>query len=171
MESDQISKDATESWIPELSDAEMFKAGQWTDEEMKNVVAQLSRKCDIPIDFNPKVRGYISYFQNRGRNTMTTWLKRSGRYLPMIRDIFAEEQIPLDLAYLCFNESSLNPKAVSPAHAVASGSFWLQRRRLWLKRTAWVDERRDPVKSTAPRRTICAEYPVCMMTGILCTRV
>lgn len=149
MESDQISKDVSESLVPALTDAELFKAGQWTDEELKNIVAQISKKCDIPIDFNARVRGYIYYFQTRGRRTMTTWLQRSGRYLPMIRDIFAEENIPLDLAYLCFNESGLNPKAVSPVGAAGLWQFMPATGADYgLKRTAWVDERRDPEKAT-----------------------
>ncbi len=148
-ESDQISEDASEPWLPELTDAEKFKAGQWTDEEMKTLVAKISRTCDIPIDFNPKVRDFIYYFQNRGRKTMTTWLQRSGRYLPMMRGIFAEENLPLDLAYLCFNESGLNPKAVSRARAVGLWQFMPATGADYgLKRTRWVDERCDPVKST-----------------------
>lgn len=148
-DSEQISEEASEPWLSEFTDTEKFKAGQWTDGELKELVAKISRKCDIPIDFNAKVRDFIYYFQNRGRPTMTTWLKRSGRYLPMIREIFMEEDLPLDLAYLCFNESGLNPKAVSRARAVGLWQFMPATGADYgLKRTKWVDERCDPVKST-----------------------
>ncbi|MHB9030709.1 MAG: lytic transglycosylase domain-containing protein [Candidatus Latescibacterota bacterium] len=149
MESEQISQEDPESWIPDLSDVEQFKSGQWSDEELKTIVNKISRKCDVPIDYNEKVRNSISYFQNSGRKYMTLWLQRSGRYLPMIQEIFAEEGLPLDLAYLSMIESGLNPKAVSPARAVGLWQFIYTTGKLYgLERNEWYDERRDPLKST-----------------------
>lgn len=149
MESEQIAQEDPESWIPDLSNAEQFKSGQWSDEELKSIVNKISRKCDVPIDFNPKVRNSIYYFQNQGRKFMTNWLRRSGRYLPMIQEVFAEEGLPLDLAYLSMVESGLNPRAVSPARAVGLWQFIYTTGKIYgLERNEWMDERRDPIKST-----------------------
>ncbi len=149
MESDQISQEDPESWIPDLSDVEQFKSGQWSDEELKIIVNKISRKCDVPIDFNAKVRNSIYYFQNQGRKFMTTWLRRSGRYFPMIQETFASEGLPSDLACLSMIESGLNPLAVSPARCVGLWQFFYATGKLYgLERNEWFDERRDPVKST-----------------------
>ena len=149
MESEQISQEDPESWIPDLSNAEQFKSGQWSDEELKSIVNKISRKCDVPIDFNSKVRNSIYYFQNQGRKFMTNWLRRSGRYFPMIQEVFVNEGLPADLAYLCMIESGLNPLAVSPARAVGLWQFIYTTGKIYgLERNEWYDERRDPVKST-----------------------
>lgn len=149
MESDQIAQEDPESWIPDLSDAEQFKSGQWSDEELKTIVNKISRKCDVPIDFNPKVRNSIYYFQNQGRKFMTNWLRKSGRYFPMMQNTFAEEGLPGDLACLSMIESGLNPLAVSPARCVGLWQFFYATGKLYgLERNEWYDERRDPVKST-----------------------
>ncbi len=149
MDSDQISQEDPESWIPDLSDAEQFKSGQWSDEELKSIVNKISRKCDIPIDYNEKVRNSISYFQNSGRKHMTLWLQRSGRYIPMMQKEFEEAGVPLDLAYLSMIESGLNPRAVSSARCVGLWQFFYTTGKMYgLERNEWYDERRDPVKST-----------------------
>ena len=79
MESEQISQEDPESWIPNVSDAEQFKSGQWTYEELKSIVNKISRKSDVPIDFNERVRNMIYFFQTRGRDVMTKWQKQIGR--------------------------------------------------------------------------------------------
>jgi membrane-bound lytic murein transglycosylase D len=149
MESEQISQEDPESWIPDLADAEQFKSGQWTYEELNAIVKKISRKCDIPIDFNERVRNMIYFFQTRGRDVMTKWQKRSSRYMPMFQEIFVKEGLPADLAYLSMVESGLNPTVVSRARAVGLWQFIYTTGKLYgLERNEWIDERRDPVKST-----------------------
>lgn len=149
MESAQIAQEDPEVWIPDLSNAEQFKSGQWSDEELRTIVNKIAQKCDVPIDYNDKVRNSISYFQNNGRKVMTNWLRRSGRYMPLIQATFTEEGLPLDLGYLCMIESGLNPRATSPARAVGLWQFIYTTGKLYgLERNEWYDERRDPVKST-----------------------
>ncbi len=149
MESDQISQEDPESWLPDVSDAEQFKSGQWTYEELKSIVNKISRKSDVPIDFNERVRNMIYFFQTRGRDVMTKWQKRSGRYIPMMQDVFAKEGLPVDLVYLSMIESGLNPTAISRARAVGLWQFIYTTGKLYgLERNEWMDERRDPVKST-----------------------
>lgn len=149
MESEQISQEDPESWIPNVSDAEQFKSGQWTYEELKSIVNKISRKSDVPIDFNERVRNMIYFFQTRGRDVMTRWQKRSGRYIPMMQEVFLKEGLPADLVYLSMIESGLNPAAVSRARAVGLWQFIYTTGKLYgLERNEWMDERRDPVKST-----------------------
>jgi membrane-bound lytic murein transglycosylase D len=67
----------------------------------------------------------------------------------MIRSIFEEESVPLDLGYLAMVESGLNPRARSWAEARGLWQFIGSTGRQYkLRQTWWLDERLDPVKST-----------------------
>ncbi|MFQ5580505.1 MAG: LysM peptidoglycan-binding domain-containing protein [Nitrospiria bacterium] len=104
---------------------------------------------DIPIIQNKYVDKYIALFQTRLRENFNKWLVRSGRYVPMMRKILHEYGLPQDLVYLALIESGFNPKAFSRARA--SGPWQFIRgtgRKYGLKINRWIDERRDPVKST-----------------------
>ena len=112
-------------------------------------IHQLSGKCDVPIDANPKVAASIHFFQTRGKKTFAAWTKRSGRYRRLILDALRAEGLPEDLFYIAMIESGFNPRARSRAHAVGLWQFMESTGRLeGLHRTHWVDERRDPAKST-----------------------
>ena len=148
-ESAEIAQEDPESWIPDLSNFEQFKSGQWSYEELKTIVNKISRKSDVPIDYNEKVRDWIFYFQTKGHDVMARWQSRSGRYIPMMQKIFAEEDLPVDLVYLSMIESGMNPRAVSRARAVGLWQFIYTTGKLYgLERNEWMDERRDPIKST-----------------------
>ena len=115
----------------------------------EQIIAEIVAGSDLPIDPNRRVRQGIRYFRTTGRKTFRIWLKRSGRYFPMIRKIFEEEGVPLDLVYLAMVESGLNPKARSWAEARGLWLFIGSTGRMYkLKQTWWLDERLDPVKST-----------------------
>jgi len=104
---------------------------------------------DIPIIQNKAVDKYILLFQTRLREHFEKWLTRSGRYVPMMREILHEHKLPRDLVYMALIESGFNPKAFSRARA--SGPWQFIRGtglKYGLKINRWVDERRDPVKST-----------------------
>ncbi len=104
---------------------------------------------DIPIVINKEVQESIDYFQSQVPKRFALWLSRSGRYLPMMRGILRQYGLPEDLAYLAMIESGFSCQAYSRAHAVGPWQFIQGTgRRYNLKINYWVDERRDPVKST-----------------------
>jgi membrane-bound lytic murein transglycosylase D len=104
---------------------------------------------DIPIVMNDRVKKSIVYFQTVARDAFAKYLSRSARYAPMMKRILAEYGLPQDLIYLCLVESGFNPRAYSWARAVGLWQFISSTGRLYgLKRNWWIDERRDPVKST-----------------------
>jgi membrane-bound lytic murein transglycosylase D len=112
-------------------------------------IHRLRQHCDVPIDANARVAASIHFFQTRGRETYATWLKRSGRYRAMILNILKEEGVPQDLFYIAMIESGFNPRAYSRAQAVGLWQFIESTGKLeGLDRNHWIDERRDPVKST-----------------------
>jgi len=104
---------------------------------------------DFPVVQNAKVQYFIDYYTGPGRKVFTRWLERSTRYVPMMREIFREEGLPQDLAYLAMVESGFNPRAYSWAHAVGPWQFISSTGRLFgLKSDWWHDERRDYEKAT-----------------------
>jgi membrane-bound lytic murein transglycosylase D len=104
---------------------------------------------DISVVENEKVRYFIDYYANRGSRGFRRWLERSGRYLPMMQAIFAEEGLPRDLTYLAMIESGFNEKACSRANAVGPWQFMAGTGKMYgLQNEWWRDERRDPIKST-----------------------
>jgi membrane-bound lytic murein transglycosylase D len=98
---------------------------------------------------HPKVRYYVNYFSKSGRSNFAKILARSGRYLPMISRVLREEGLPDELAYLALIESSFVTNAVSVHGATGLWQFLPGTARTYrLRIDGWVDERRDPVKST-----------------------
>jgi membrane-bound lytic murein transglycosylase D len=104
---------------------------------------------DLPLTLNSKVNYFINFFQNRGRNSFAKWLSRSERYIPIMKEILRKEGMPEDLVYLAMIESGFTPHAVSVANAVGPWQFISGTgKRYDLKINDWIDERRDPIKST-----------------------
>ncbi|MFQ5745700.1 MAG: LysM peptidoglycan-binding domain-containing protein [Gemmatimonadota bacterium] len=106
-------------------------------------------RYEIPLEINDSVDRWIDYFQHRVPDRFATYLTRAGRYESMIRSKLREARLPGDLLYLAMIESGMNPSAYSRAHAVGMWQFISgTARRYDLEVSYWVDERRDPIKST-----------------------
>jgi membrane-bound lytic murein transglycosylase D len=105
---------------------------------------------DIPIEINAEVQAYIELFTTKKREQIAEALERSGRYLPLMRQIFIEKALPEDLVNLAYIESAFKLYAYSRARAVGIWQFMKgTAHKYGLKVDWWVDERRDPVKATA----------------------
>ena len=103
--------------------------------------------ADLPIILNVPVQKYLHAFAN-SKNFQAS-LARSGRYLPMMRRIFAEHGLPQGLIYIALVESGFSPYARSPKDAVGIWQFIEgTARRYGLQVNDRVDERQDPEKST-----------------------
>lgn len=106
-------------------------------------------KSSIPLVMNDRVEYWISYFQGKGRPHFERYLRRSGKYVPMMRRILREEGMPEDLIYLAMIESGFNTQAYSHAKATGAWQFISSTgRRYGLDADQWHDERRDPEKAT-----------------------
>ena len=104
---------------------------------------------DIPIPQNDRVLGYVEAFQGRLRNFLTDGLTRGAEYLPMIHEVFREEGLPLDLAYVPLVESAFKPTALSRASARGVWQFMRATgRENGLQHDWYIDERADPEKAT-----------------------
>ena len=111
---------------------------------------QSKKNVNFSFTLNPLIQQYINYYQGpRGRATMENGLRRSGQYMKMVRRIFAEEGVPLDITWLGQVESSWKPRAVSWASASGLWQFVPSTgRRYNLRQTAYIDERNSFEQST-----------------------
>jgi len=98
---------------------------------------------------HPRVDDFLAQFQTRWRDSFSVALSRSGRYVPRMSSILEKEGVPPELVYLPLIESGFKISARSPAGAVGPWQFIPGTgRRYGLRIDRYVDERRDPIKST-----------------------
>lgn len=114
------------------------------------VLADLANAVpDIPIPLNDRVLHYVELFQGRLRGHLQAGLDRATRYLPMIHQVFLEQGVPLDLAYVPLIESAFKPTALSRASARGMWQFMRGTAGdMGLKQDWYIDERADPEKAT-----------------------
>ncbi|MFZ6017007.1 MAG: transglycosylase SLT domain-containing protein [Nitrospirota bacterium] len=95
------------------------------------------------------VKKNIWFFTERIREKFSLWLSRSGKYLELMKGILKEKDVPEEIVFLPLIESGFNPYAYSPKRAVGYWQFIASTaKRYGLEINWWMDERRDPVKST-----------------------
>ncbi len=104
---------------------------------------------DIPIVINARVEQFIECFQTTARDRFVVWLGRSQKYIPLMKNLFKAHGLPEDLVYIAFIESGFDPYAYSRSKASGPWQFiYWTGKRYGLRVNWWVDERRDPEKST-----------------------
>ncbi len=104
---------------------------------------------NIPVVIDQTVQSHIHFFNTSIRNRFEQWLLRFSRYRPLVETIFAEFDLPSDLVNLSLVESGFNPYAYSRAKATGPWQFMKGTGHLYgLRIDQYVDERRDPIKST-----------------------
>ncbi len=112
-------------------------------------IAQVKDRYDIPMEMQPLVGEYVQFFQGPGRKWFRRWMSRSTRYIPAMEPILEAQGLPKDTVYLAMIESGFSAHAYSWARASGPWQFIPGTARLYgLKQDFWVDERRDPEKST-----------------------
>lgn len=117
--------------------------------EADDSVLHAPAQYEIEAQMNPEVERWITYYTTTGRATFERWWKRSGLYMDLFQTTLRREGVPPDLAHLVFVESGFNVHARSYAAAVGPWQFLSSTGRLFgLTVNKWIDERRDPEKST-----------------------
>lgn len=110
---------------------------------------QAKNALDFNFTINPLIQQYINFYQGRGRSTMESGLRKSGRYMKIARETFRRVGVPEDITWLGQVESAWQTRAVSSA--AASGLWQFVRStgaQYNLRQTAWVDERNGIEKPT-----------------------
>jgi len=112
-------------------------------------MAELNGKTPIELQYNSHVRRYIDLYSNKRRNDVSKMLGLSKLYFPIFEEQLDKYGLPLELKYLAIVESALNPNACSSSGATGLWQFMFNASKMFnLEINSYVDERRDPHKST-----------------------
>jgi membrane-bound lytic murein transglycosylase D len=96
-----------------------------------------------------RVEHFVKVFSTTARGWFEKSLQRQARYGALIAQKLREGGLPEDMTYLALIESWYDPHAYSSAAAVGMWQFMAGTARgSGLRVDWWVDERRDPVRST-----------------------
>lgn len=113
--------------------------------------ANILRHLDIDASFitNPLFADFKTELENQHSKTLIDSMKNFSQIAPMIRKVLEQEVVPEEILYLAMVESGFKTHSVSNAKAVGIWQFMEPTaKNLGLRIDAYVDERRDPVKST-----------------------
>lgn len=113
-------------------------------------IDRLSRiPTTIEMPFNKIVRRYIDVYAGKNRTKVAYMLGAANFYMPIFEEALDAYQMPLELKYLPIIESALNPTAKSRVGASGLWQFMYSTGRIYgLTSNTYIDERRDPIKST-----------------------
>jgi len=104
-------------------------------------------RIQIPIH-EPLIKKYIRFYQGEGRRTFSAGMEKAKKYLPQMMEILESNGVPGEMVWIVFVESRFEKHASYRG----AGGYWQMlastARSLGLRVDRWVDERRDPIKST-----------------------
>lgn len=102
-----------------------------------------------PYESHQRVEYFVSRFSGPLKESFEIALERQSRYAPMILERLRAGGLPEDMIFLSLIESWYDRDAYSVAAAVGMWQFMTATARgVGLRVDWWVDERRDPVRST-----------------------
>lgn len=116
-----------------------------------SVYIQRLQSIESPLEFpfNSKVKAYIELYTQKKREQVEIMLGLSEYYFPMFEEALDAAGLPLELKYVPIIESALNPRAFSRAGASGLWQFMYGTGKMYgLQVDSYVDDRRDPEKST-----------------------
>lgn len=112
-------------------------------------IAEMNAVSPVKLDYNDDVRRYIELYTGKRKNDFARIIGLAELYFPIFDEYLDRYNLPLELKYLTIVESSLNPLATSSSGAAGLWQFLFNTSDLFdLTVNSYVDERRDPYKST-----------------------
>lgn len=152
-------------WMKELTsldiyddlskDIQTINSDVTVDEELptellKQRLQAMNEKSPFNIEYNQGLENIIKSFLKNRKKSFSRLMALSEYYFPIFEESFSRHNIPLEIKYLAVVESALNPKAVSKMGATGLWQFMYGTGKQYaLKIDSYVDERSDPMKSTA----------------------
>ena len=146
------------TWTTEVSTRDVAqRAAEVFGDSMSGAAPKVSEEAEPTWDMDvrayetqDRVAYYVNMFSGRSRERIADRLERGTRYEPMIRAKMKAGGLPEDMYYLALVESGFDPHAYSKAAAVGMWQFMTSTARdMGMRVDWWVDERRDPVRSTS----------------------
>lgn len=123
-------------------------------ETVRREIVPAAAAFDLPTHEHENIDFFVDYLIGKQHDRTHLWLERIGKYGPMIQQELRARGMPQDLLYLTMIESGFDPNAYSSADAAGLWQFIEETgERYGLEVSTYVDERRDPVKSTAAALT------------------
>ncbi|MEJ5173615.1 MAG: transglycosylase SLT domain-containing protein [Hydrogenothermaceae bacterium] len=118
-------------------------------QEDKSFLLKEAYSLNIKIPEDEDIEYFLNYYTTTKKYFTESAFNRANYFLPMVRRVFREEGLPEELAYLAIVESGFNPYATSPSNAAGIWQFIPSTgKRFGLRIDDYIDERRDPYKST-----------------------
>ena len=106
----------------------------------------LDSRSPLDLAWNPVVHSRIAFYASKRKKHLGTML---GRATFLFEETLDRHGLPLELKYLAVVESGLNPMARSHAGARGLWQFmYATAKYQGLRIDSYIDERRDPVRST-----------------------
>ena len=152
-------------WIKELTDLDLYNDitndienlnidekvdYELSTELLQSRLAEMNAKSPFRIEYNQSLENVIKSFLKYRKKSFGRLMAISEYYFPLFEEEFAKNNVPLEMKYLDVVESALNPKAVSKMGATGLWQFMYHTGKQYnLTIDSYVDERSDPLKSTA----------------------
>ena len=117
-------------------------------------VAMVKRRVEsmnsiVNVKFTPEVEQYIRAYLTAGKKSSELILGYGKVYFPVIEYTLQMQDLPEDLKYVAVIESNLRPHAISLVGAAGLWQLMPETAKTYgLNIDNYVDERKDPVKST-----------------------
>lgn len=109
----------------------------------------LDAASPMDLSWNPIAHSRIAFYAAKRPIHLGRMLGRAPLYFPVFEEALDRHDLPLELKYLAVVESGLNPKARSHAGARGLWQFmYATARGQGLRIDSYIDERRDPVRSS-----------------------
>ena len=121
----------------------------YSDSVLQLRMQDMNTFSPIEFTFNTKVKRCINVYGKNRRQMLSKVMGMAELYFPMFEEELEKNDLPMELKYLPIVESALNNTVRSRAGAVGMWQFMYRTGKyLGLEINSFVDERRDPVKST-----------------------
>ncbi|NLU38896.1 MAG: transglycosylase SLT domain-containing protein [Bacteroidales bacterium] len=103
----------------------------------------------IDLTYNESVKKMIEFYSVKIRKKVEIIIGLANYYFPMFEETLDKYNLPVELKYMAIIESALNAKAYSRAGASGLWQFMYGTgKKYGLEVNSYVDQRRDPIKST-----------------------